>query len=538
MTRLGAVPTHKGSSSGRVSTPPNRKPGRVTAGLPTSSGCCAGTSDLQVTQANSDGSAPSGAPYDYWSDSQINVLLTPTSTAAGAYDLLVTAAYDENGMAFSANPADYPSPRSNPGPIEVTPPPPASLQVTLPPTPNPAAGGTTPTPIPLIMTNTESAFATATSPDLVILLMNSGSVTISLQNFGPATDINQVQWEVDRDPTDNYGPSVPVLPTLGTPSNGTITLTPNTPGNFRLVAYRGTGAFTEGEQVVVLRFAIVRATMQTTGNLYSVYAVRNNLAGSGISKSTVSSAPDRSAAHAAMGVIWVCLLEGGGSARTIGTTQISGGDIGNLIASDTFTVSYPVPIPAPPPPGNVAGTESENPGGPIPMLDALGVSGGAPPPFRVSTQAIQSGQLPAPPITGGFMVGWTSADSPTYTWDYSHPVTQNFWGMTMGSNQFTEYLALYTTSFPQTYLSVGQAQWIVSPSGTNGNASGWVCAQCSVSGNGANVPQGGKRSSPLKTRADHSRCTCPPSVQRAQWFTTHNQLGVSGDRHESTYNIS
>jgi len=85
-----------------------------------SSGCCAGTSDLQVTQANSDGSAPSGAPYDYWSDSQINVLLTPTSTSAGTYDLLVTAAYDENGMAFSANPADYPSPRSNPGPIEVT----------------------------------------------------------------------------------------------------------------------------------------------------------------------------------------------------------------------------------------------------------------------------------------------------------------------------------------------------------------------------------------------------------------------------------
>jgi hypothetical protein len=96
------------------------KPGLVSAGVLTQTGaCCAATGDLGVTQVNPDGSAPAGAPYAYWSDSQINVLLTPTPTASGLYQLLVTASYGESGLAFQANRADIPSPESNPGLLTV-----------------------------------------------------------------------------------------------------------------------------------------------------------------------------------------------------------------------------------------------------------------------------------------------------------------------------------------------------------------------------------------------------------------------------------
>jgi Divergent InlB B-repeat domain len=91
---------------------------------------CADSADLQLIQANPDGSPPTGAPYAYWSDNQINVLLTPAPTASGLYDLMIKSSLGENGNGFSANSQDYPPGQSNRKSVTVTPAP-ASAQITM-----------------------------------------------------------------------------------------------------------------------------------------------------------------------------------------------------------------------------------------------------------------------------------------------------------------------------------------------------------------------------------------------------------------------
>jgi len=97
-----------------------RGPGAVIPCTHTSP-ACTGTGDIQVTESNSDGSAPAAAFYDYWSDNQINVLLTPTATASGLYDLAVAPSFGEDGIAFDASPSDFPQGQSDRQSVSVTP---------------------------------------------------------------------------------------------------------------------------------------------------------------------------------------------------------------------------------------------------------------------------------------------------------------------------------------------------------------------------------------------------------------------------------
>jgi hypothetical protein len=90
--------------------------------------CQSAASDLQVTSSGgtnsicgvNGGSPPAGAPFACWSDNQINLLLTPSPTASGRYDLMATAWVGENGERFLGNSNDSNNGESNRGEVNVT----------------------------------------------------------------------------------------------------------------------------------------------------------------------------------------------------------------------------------------------------------------------------------------------------------------------------------------------------------------------------------------------------------------------------------
>jgi hypothetical protein len=63
---------------------------------------CNGTPDMSVTVAAGHTSA---CPYCYWSDTQVNVLITPSPTSSGIYDLQLTSGGESPGLGFQAKPA-------------------------------------------------------------------------------------------------------------------------------------------------------------------------------------------------------------------------------------------------------------------------------------------------------------------------------------------------------------------------------------------------------------------------------------------------
>jgi hypothetical protein len=82
----------------------------------------------------------------------------------------------------------------------------SGLQAVQPATPNAkqnATDGSAPPAVtPFSSANTSSAFATASTPasSLMVVLINSRTVTVSAQNAQPSIAWGQVQWELDRDP--------------------------------------------------------------------------------------------------------------------------------------------------------------------------------------------------------------------------------------------------------------------------------------------------------------------------------------------------
>jgi hypothetical protein len=251
------------------------------------------------------------------------------------------------------------------------------------------------------------------------------------------------------------------------------------------VAYvdlNGNGAFDEGEQLQVLIFAVVQATLQAFP--YSSFITRANE----FFASGVKTAPNGSITTAPMSLQAVYLLEGGGASRTVGTAAITVGDVGNLI-SDGFTIAYPVPSPIPPAPGNVAGTGTEVPGGQTPMLDTLNVTPrnytqnrGGTTPFRAGVTPY-TGQMPPLPQSGGIMVGFISSDAPQWKWNQFDQSTGNPWGSVGGSTAWREFVVAFSQTFPATYLPLNQAGWTATPSGIND--SGWECMNCTVTGDPA-----------------------------------------------------
>lgn len=345
------------------------------------------------------------------------------------------------------------------------------LQITQPATPN-AVTSASPDVTPVTDTNTVSDFATADSSDLVVVLKNSGTLTVAAINV--QADADQVNWQIDRDPNDIVDTGTPSL--SGSPGT-TVTFSPSKAGNFRLTAYldvNGNASFDEGEQLAILRIAVVQATLQTG----STFAVANTLAAAaGQPAAVITGGPGNSDALTI--ALADYLLEGGGSTSAIGTGSITVGDVGNLI-NDTFAAAYPVPTPTPAAPGNVAGTETENPGSTTPMVDSSRVAVGQAPtggvtPFRGNSAISEVGGAT------GRTVRLASFDDPGFAWDNLHPTTNNPWGTTSGVNAFREFVVAFSSSFPRTYVSLNRGDWTVTVAGSN-DGTKWVTAGATVTG--------------------------------------------------------
>jgi hypothetical protein len=305
------------------------------------------------------------------------------------------------------------------------------------------------------LTDATSNFASDGSPDLVAVIKNSGTVTVTASNLEVAAD--QVKWQIDRDPNDTVDTGTPSV--SGSPG-ATVTFAPSTAGNFRLTAYvdaNSNGVFDEGEQLGVLRVAVVQASL-----LASHFFTEDTIEGQG--SSTVVTDPSHDINSSPLRYDADYLLEGGGASRTIGTSAITLGGIGNLL-SDNFAIAYP---------GSPLGTGAEDPGGTMPMVDTQRVSAGASPTGGVT--AFRSTWVPSEvagdiPSTGGRVTQFITGDAQVFTWANFHPTTGSTWGSTSGGISFREFAVGFSSSFPQTYAAVSQATWSVVVIGSNN--SGW-----------------------------------------------------------------
>jgi hypothetical protein len=357
----------------------------------------------------------------------------------------------------------------------------ASLQASLPSTRNPVTN-VAPAPGIYNTTNASMAFGLSSTADMATVFRSSETqLIVTAMGVNPTTAANTLRWRVDRDPTDTVDTGTPTLSTLVGPAT---VITPNLAGNFRLICYvdlNSNTSYDTGEEQRVMRFASVQATIQTS-------FIRTTAAFAG--------SPSGVSVNNAMDLSIDILLQGGGANRRIGTDKIVLGNVGNLWTADTFQVRYPIPVPTPPAPGNVAGTATENSGGPTPMVDSANITMGNTPtgsstPFRSHSQEnfVANG-----PGGLGAIRRVVSSDAPGFGWDFNHPTTTNPWGDTLGGNNFREFIVGYTVTFsPQRHyvvFAVGDWEVIATGNNTGGN---WTS-------NGANVRiQGGTTSSVAMT---------------------------------------
>jgi hypothetical protein len=424
-----------------------------------------------------------------------------TPSAPGPYSVTVTSSGNgTQGFQAGGNPPT--TPQSNSPELFVLPSPLTTfLQASQPPTPNAVSGG----PPPLIpqlcssptspgfpcSSSQDSSFATVNSPDctnspasacLITVLKNSGPVTVSAFILSGGT--NQIRWrmDADSDPNGNNNNVELGVPDLSSLTGAQVTFDPSIAGDFRIVAYldaNSNGVWDEGEQVGVLRIAVVRATLLPG----SIFMTKNTLQGSGLS--SVVSGNSMPNVPMALGAEY--LLEGGGLSRTIGTFAITVGGVGNLL-TDTFAIAYP---------GNVFGTGTEDPGGPTPMVDTGRVTLNNHPTGGITAfrDTLVTMDLPLDAPAGGRATQFITGDAPTFGWFYAHPATRNPWASTGGLNAYREFAVAFSGSFPLTYLSLNQASWTATVVGVSnfgwkdpGNSSS-VTGDTALQGVGASVVQ-------------------------------------------------
>lgn len=358
----------------------------------------------------------------------------------------------------------------------------ASLQASLPSTRNSVPPNATPSPGTYSTTNASMAFGLTSTADMAVVFMSSETqVTVTAMGVNPAAAANTLRWRVDRDPIDSIDSGTPTLSTLVGPAT---VITPNLAGNFRLICYvdlNSNSSYDAGEEQRVMRFASVQASIQTS-----------------FIRTTVSFTGAASGVNAtnAMDLSIDIILQGGGADARIGVDRVVLGNVGNLWTADTFQVRYPIPVPTPPAPGNVAGTATENSGGPTPMVDTVNVTQGNAPtgsstPFRGNSNDAFVGAAPG---NLGVIRRVTSRDPPGFGWQFLHPTTTNPWGDTLGGNNFREFIVGYSVTFsPQRhYVVFAVGDWEVIVTGNNVGGT-WTT-------NGANVRiQGGTATSAAMT---------------------------------------
>ena len=342
----------------------------------------------------------------------------------------------------------------------------SSLGVSMPSTKNPvtnkapAAGSVT-------ITNTSTAFATESSSDLVTIFQSSTvQMTVSASGVNPESAASQLRWKIDRDPSDTVTTG---LPGLSATTGAEVSVTPSTAGNFRLIVFvdsNANNAYNAGEEIRVLRFAVVRVASLEDCTIDRIDPMFTSVASGGTQIGVET--------DGIMAISCTVTLEGGGANRLIGVNKVTIGDVGNL-TSENFQINFPIPTPTPAAPGNVAGTESENPGGSLPMVDTGNVSlnqepSGGNTAFRSSNNN---------PGTGAERT-ITAEDNPGFgPWHNLHPVTNNPWATTQGGYNFREYIAAYTSSFPRYYVVLARADWTITCIGSK-SGTAWTNTSSAV----------------------------------------------------------
>jgi len=361
-----------------------------------------------------------------------------------------------------------------------------SLQASVPSTKNPATG-TRPDPGLFSSTSPSDLFATTstTAADMMTVLQTSDAlITVTAQDVNPSSFTNQLKWKIDRDPTDTVATGTP---TLSAQAGSPITVTPNTPGNFRLICYydkSGNGAYNAGEEIRVIRLAVVRVNVQSGATIDNP-GVSFQGSPFGSTEYGVQSQQD------IMVLECTIVLEGGGANKLIGVDKIKIGTIQNLVSStgNLFTISYPIPNPTPAAPGNVSGTGTENPGGQIPTVDS-----GEDPSGGVSVfLSGDSGGLTGSNLSGGGQERTlTTYDNPGFgPWLLSHLHTHNPWMSTQGGYDFKNYISAFSESFPRYYAVLARGEWTVRVIGNKSNGA-WV-----NNGSTVTLPGGSGGSAPL-----------------------------------------
>ena len=290
---------------------------------------CTSTPDLQVTV--------SGAQFTYWSDNQINVLITPSATASGTYDLAVNSA-GPDGQGFAYNPSDPLQGQSNRKSITVAPSPTVtSAMITV---ANSIPGGST-------SSNPSSSSAIPAGPlqwpsslwaTPIVLLRDLPSVAVSATVTPPGSGAT-VSFQVVRNPSDassigsqtdlpTIAPGGAVCANLG-PNCATLTL--NQTGSFQILAYidsNNNKQWDPGEAGVALPLVLVKATLGAnqsaphSGNI--AYTSNTPWTYSAIHSGLFQlAAPEYSAAYLNQEID----LVGGGSDGSIGVNPFAGASV-------------------------------------------------------------------------------------------------------------------------------------------------------------------------------------------------------------------
>jgi hypothetical protein len=322
-------------------------------------------------------------------------------------------------------------------------------------------------------TNTSTDFVPAAAADLMVVIKQSADVTIKLSGKGDlkgAIDAKALLLKTEQNPDDKTGVGVGKL-TVSNPAGSppASKMTPNVPGNFRLVFFydeNRDGKLDKGEELRVLRTAVVQITMQKDTGVMTTKK-------SFVAEGEVNPGSYRVSCDKPMEIKADFLLEGGGKDKKIGVFDAAAGvllklgNVGNC-RGDTFEAHYlkkdkkdkSVPIMFEDPDGD------GKPGFPNPMLDAVDTQ----PPFRGNSKDADQGDG----AKGGRVVKVTSLDSPAFDWPLQHSVAKTDWASTQGANEFREWMVARSSTFPETYFALAKSEWSATCKGKRNKKGDWV----------------------------------------------------------------
>lgn len=253
----------------------------------------------------------------------------------------------------------------------------------------------------------------STEDDLhAVIVADSGTVEVRPWNPGAGL----IHWSL----TAQSG----APPSLSTASGLRTSFEPSTPGNFLLSAWADANhtMLLASARIAIVGVDFISPVVSRLGKRYFATGFLQPVSG--------------------MSIACRYRLIGGGPNKTLGTSKIALGNVGNLL-ENTLRVPYP-------PDGSASDYVTKQ----TPLLDSVaGILRGR------STQ----GALTPDPQKLGSTTTVRSGDSPEFFWAEYHPATRSRAGAPTGGYLFSEHLVGLSTSFPSVVKSFFQAEWLAQP---------------------------------------------------------------------------